>query len=88
MLPPNPRMNQDNIIMHNQFQAEEHWTEDNPGDNMSHQLQMNNQIKKGAATSTNFMNNNMMNNQQFKMSMLRSVQQNMPMMPNVSNSFI
>lgn len=45
-------------------------------------------MKLGAATSTNFMKNNIQNqNNQYNMSMLRSVQQNMPNMPNVSITF-
>ena len=45
-------------------------------------------MKLGAATSTNFMKNNQnVNNQHYNMSMLRSVQQNMPNMPNVSELF-
>jgi hypothetical protein len=43
-------------------------------------------MKLGAATSTNFMKNNQnVNNQHYNMSMLRSVQQNMPNMPNHKN---
>ena len=42
-------------------------------------------MKLGAATSTNFMKNqSSVGNQHYNMSMLRSVQQNMPNMPNVS----
>lgn len=74
------------MMMHQQLGNQENWTEDmgSENNNLSNQLKMNNnKMKVGAATSTNFMNSNYMNNQ-FKMSMLRSVQQNMPNMPNVS----
>ena len=44
-------------------------------------------MKLGAATSTNFMKNQQnIGNQHYNMSMLRSVQQNMPNMPNVSTN--
>ena len=75
----------------NSFVNQENWNEENinssdTGNLIANQYKMsNNKIKMGAATSTNFMNGANMNNQQFKMSMLRSVQQNMPNMPNVSN---
>lgn len=43
-------------------------------------------MKLGAATSTNFMKNQQnVGNQHYNMSMLRSVQQNMPNMPNEYN---
>ena len=66
----------------NQFQSQENWPEEDTGHLIANQYKMsNNKLKMGAATSTNFMNN-----QQLKMSMLRSVQQNMPNLPSVSNS--
>ena len=54
-------------------------------DNGSQGMTSGSKTKFGAVTSTNFMNGRtQMNNQHLKMSMLRSVQQNMPNMPNVS----
>jgi hypothetical protein len=70
----------------NQFVNHENWTEEHSDTGnliANHYKMSNNQMKLGAATSTNFMNGN---NQHFKMSMLRSVQQNMPNMPNVSHA--
>jgi len=67
--------------------SHENWNDENShNDGSFNHYKMGNKIKLGANTSTNFMNGQQMANQQYKMSMLRSVQQNMPNMPNVSET--
>ena len=72
---------------------QENWLDENgnpsppvEGSNSSNHYKVGGgKMKLGAATSTNFMKGQSSQQQQYNMSMLRSVQQNMPNMPNVSN---